>query len=133
MGFKVDDSKRYLEVIYYDLVDDDLILECLESSFAQPGFSSKDQLVDYTAVTDYQVSMPGLIRLTNAIKQHFETHPPEEGRKIGYVVPKDVAWGMGRAFLAHIEAADNSKLFRTRAEALVWMGIDDTDELPSVC
>ncbi len=131
MSFTINEGETVLDVAYFDKVDDDLALECQKALFEAENFETKDLMVSYAAVTDYQVTMPGLKRLTAMINTRYETRPPDPNRRFAYIVPEDVEYGMGRAFLAYIHADDNSRLFRTRGEALAWLGIDEADDLPS--
>ena len=124
MSFEVDDSGPIFQVRYFGAVDDDVVTDSLDTILATEGFRTKDQLVDYTDVDCYSVTMAGLKRLPHRLEAHIATYGPRDQRN-AYVVPEDVEYGMGRVFLAHIDADDRSQLFRTRAEACAWLGVPD--------
>ncbi len=124
MSFEVDDTGPVFRVRYFDTVDDEVVAESLEAILATPGFRHKDQLVDYTDVTSYRVTLDGLRRLPGRLQAHIEQHGPRDQRN-AYVVPEDIEYGMGRVFLARIDADERSELFRTIAEASAWLGLPE--------
>ena len=131
MSFQVDDSGPVLVVTYSGTVDDTLALECLEVMLTTEGFATKDQLVDYTDVDTYQVTIAGLKELSVRINSYRAIHGKRPARN-AYVLPEDIEYGMGRVFLAYVEADESSHLFRSLAEARAWLGLQDHD-LPSAC
>lgn len=122
MSFSIDDSGQYLCVTYSGEVTDELIFECLEGMLASPGFGKKDQLVDYTTVDNYRVTIPGLKRLAEHINEHVVF---TERHRNAFVVPEAVQYGMGRVFLAYISSNNQHKLFRDTPSAFAWLDNED--------
>ena len=122
MSFEVDDSGQVFQVRYFGTVDDTVVADSLEVILATEGFRHKDQLVDYTDVESYEVTMAGLKRLPSRLAAHIAEYGPRDQRN-AYVVPADVEYGMGRVFLANIDADERSQLFRTREDASRGLGV----------
>ena len=123
MSYQVDDSRSVLEVRYIGTVDDGQILECCQAIFDSEGFRTKHMLVDYTDVNSYNVTIPGLKRLTQFISENAPLDRSSTEHLNAYVVPKDIEYGMGRVFLAYMRDGPRSSLFRDRAEANDWLGL----------
>lgn len=87
--------------------------------YAYPGFRSRDQLVDLSGVTSFQITADGLRRFAARAANSVEVLEADPRRKIVIVASDDLAYGMIRLFIAHIEKMPAEYyLFRTVEEAL---------------
>ncbi|MBT4519493.1 MAG: hypothetical protein HOC23_05760 [Halieaceae bacterium] len=126
MPFTIDDdvSPTYIVINMLGLINDDTLTDYLAEIFLIPGFPTKDQLVDYSSVTEYRVSSQGLADFSAAVVASESERNARTDRRIACVVPEDITFGMGRVFLVQIDNLPASyKIFRTRPEALAWLNL----------
>jgi hypothetical protein len=79
---------------------------------------SFDHLCSFETVTGVDVSVPA-VQLASALS------PFNEASRRAFIMPSDLLYGLGRAFqLSLSDAAGRHRLFRDRAGAVAWLGLD---------
>ena len=125
MAFKIHDQpdQAYILVLMSGRLDDEELLVYQDSIYKTPGFKTKHQLVDYGGVTDFAISSDGIRLYTHIGMEREEVKTARPDRKVAFVSPGDVEFGMGRVFMAYAhQLPTNYGVFRTRDEAVIWLG-----------
>lgn len=106
------------------LVDDDILAQqagLRSDPRFRPTFS---HFVDTTEITEVHVSARAMLAFGQS--QIFATTA-----KRAYVVTRDVIFGLVRMYGLYqgLRGRAEIQVFRTRAEAIAWLGLEDTDPL----
>src|SRR5262249_19106937 len=93
--------------------------------WSRPEVSGYDELVDMTDVEHVADASPtGMVRLAT-LSAGMAVHAP--ATRFAIVAPRDFEFGLGRMYGAHREMDSRSTkrvgVFRTRPEALEWLGL----------
>ena len=127
MPFLILDNETlpYISVNMSGRHDDQELIPYQDAIYSSPGFCTKDQLIDYTEVTDYAVTSGGLDHYTKRALKRLELLNARKDRKIALVPHSNHQFGMSRVFVAFTENMPaNYQVFRTRAEAIAWFDSD---------
>ena len=122
---RIEPVTQTLLVTYSGWITDDDLLRSYDQVRSLPGFDPDGrELVDFSAVEGGEVTSAGVGKLLG--------RPPlfGQGARRAIVAPTDVAFGMARMFeLRRLEECGEIVVFRTRREALEWLGIPDDSPL----
>jgi len=131
LHYSIDDNsaRSYIDVKYYGRINDQVVVEQLEEMILSPGFTTKDQLTDWSEVTDFAVTANGIERCTRVIRKRYAIGDVRKNRKIVFVVPQDIEQlvsglagiyqrKMGKVNIKH---APKFRMFRHRTEAFEWL------------
>jgi hypothetical protein len=118
--YRVDSERRVIFSSASGVITDEDLRKHQTELRADPAFDrSFDQLWDFTAVDEVEVSPDALRRLARA-RSYSAT------AKRAVVTPDDLGFGLGRMFqMLHDEAPEEVQIFRTLADARRWLGLDD--------
>ena len=132
--FTLDASANRRIATFTGAIGDRELLAAFEVMLADPDYdSSRDDLVDLSAVTHMGVTGAGLHRL---VELYDEREVPGHHTRSAIVAPTDVLYGVSRMFQALRGEAtfDVLEVFRSRDDALLWLnrgrvsGTHDTAE-----
>jgi hypothetical protein len=124
MGFKINDSKDlpHIHVTFSGRHADAELSAYQDAIFGSEGFLHRDQLIDYSAVDDYQITSDGLAAYTERAEARPETKDISEKRKLAFVGISDLVFGMGRVFVAKAhQLPGHYQMFRSIEEAKAWL------------
>ena len=128
MAFLIEDSdaQPYIKVSVVGRVDNKDLRQFQEDIFTSAGFETKDQLVNYSLVTEYEISVKEMEAYCQQLELHLANVNARENRKIALVASKDLIYAMGRVFMANtVTLPSNYRVYRTEAEALAWFEEND--------
>jgi hypothetical protein len=94
--------------------------------WSRPDVAGYDELVDMTDVEHVADSSPTRIMGLASLSAGMDVRAP--ATRFAIVAPRDFEFGLGRMYGAHREMDSRSTkrigVFRTRPEALAWLGLD---------
>ncbi len=128
MAFEIydNDELSYILVVMSGRHDDAELPIYQEAIYASPGYREKDELVDYSLVTEYAITSFGLRQFTERALEREEVRSARPDRKVALISPTDLEFGMSRVFTAHTEKMPaNYMVFRDREEAIIWLSQPD--------
>ncbi len=131
MAFSISDGDApFISVTMSACLDDDELPHYQDAIYSCPGYGTKNQLVDYTLVTEYLITAQALLDFVTRALLRPEVQKADKRRKIAMVSPAALSFGMTRVFLAHAEKMPaNYNVFRTRVEALAWLESDSAETI----
>jgi len=135
MSYSISEHKNefYIHVRFFSLIDDEILMEYFDEVFVIPEFRSKYLLVDYSEVTVFKFTAPGVFTFCNKLNDGFEAWQRQKGRKVAILAPENIvvlAGLTGRVFvqeLLSLEHAPHHKFFQSKADALEWLGLTNGD------
>ncbi len=118
---QLDETQRVVWSRCWGVLTDDDLASHQELLRGDPRFANDyHQLVDTREVTEVHVSARMILQLGQS--RLFAPHS-----KRAYVVTRDVLFGLVRMYGLYQELRGRAEIraFRTRAEAVAWLGVDD--------
>ena len=115
-----------ITVSFSGFVDDAEIMQVMDEVFSLESFNTADQFIDFSGVTDYEVTPGGLKAYTEVAKARPERRDARADRNIVFYAPDDLTFGMSRLVAA---VADNVNIklqvCRDLSEALTLLGLTE--------
>ena len=97
---------------------------------ARPDLAACDELIDMSSVE--QIASPLAERVRTLADLAAETDAPTAAARLAIVAPDDFAFGLGRMYAAYRETNPRSTkqvgVFRSRADALEWLGLCEVQD-----
>jgi hypothetical protein len=121
-SFHIDETQRIVWARSWGVLCDQDILNHQSRLRADPKFQpSFSQLVDCTGVTEVTLTAKMMLQMGQST-----VFAPEAKR--AYVVAKDVVFGLVRMYGLYqsVRGRHSVQVFRNRAEAVAWLGVNDT-------
>ena len=126
---RIDHDRRVVIVYGEGLLTDAEILDYQRTVWSDPAVTGYNELVDMTKVTDVRPYSP------SGIKQFAigvaRTDAQTLSERLAIVAPNDLAFGLARMYQAYREispaATKQVAVFRDRASALQWLGLEESD------
>ena len=89
---------------------------------SDPSAADLNELIDFSDVSDVEVTVDGLRRLAERVA---ELNPTGRSYKVAVVAPSDVLFGLTRLYEVLNEAAPGeARAFRSLEEATSWLASD---------
>lgn len=131
IAWRVDHVARVVIAVASGKVADADLIAYQREAWSEPGVAGYDELLDVTRVQQPEVHRDGLRDAATLAAQMDDTRL--SGR-FAIVAESDVAYGLARMYQSYRELDRRSvrsvSVFRTMKEALDFLGIDGTLELP---
>lgn len=127
--YQVRPDKRLVVTQGHGVITDEDIFGYQLEVWSRPDVQGFDELVDMTAVE--HIALPSPERVRDLAMLGAKMDSPSGSSRFAIVAPQDFAFALGRMYGAHREMhPKNTKqveVFRTRDEALKYLGIDSLD------
>lgn len=128
--YRVDHERRViLSRIHGTLTDEDAF-GYQAALGSQPDLAGYDELADMTDVVEIVLPSPDRVRDLAWFSATMDR--PDRPSRIAIVAPTDLAFGLGRMYEAYRSAHPGSNrnvgVFRTRSEALAFLGLVESPE-----
>jgi hypothetical protein len=126
----IDLERRVVFARAVGVLTDDDIFSYQRSVWSRPEVAGFDELWDAGSVE--RIALPSADRVRDLAVLAASMDAPETSSRLAIVATTDFAYGLGRMFEMHRESDTKSRkevnVFRSRAEALRWLGIEDGGE-----
>ena len=123
---RIDHRLRLVLTRAVGTLTDDEVFAYQHDVWSRPEVAGYDELIDMSAVEHVAVPSPDrIVRLASVSAGMDVGMPPT---RLAIIAPRDFEFGLGRMYGAHREMdSRNTKrvgVFRSRAEAQAWLGLD---------
>ena len=120
MDYSIKEHARehYIDINFFDQVDDETLMKYLDDVFLIPALESKNQVVDYSELTEFVLTREGIYKFCSKLNNRCEAWSLEKNRKIAVIVLGNIielAGSMGRVFLSEILLLRNAPKY-----AIFW-------------
>ncbi len=123
---RIDHRLRLVLTRAVGTLTDDEVFAYQREVWSRPDVAGYDELVDMSAVQ--QVSVPSIERVAQLASLSAGMDPQAPVSRFAIVAPRDFEYGLGRLYGARREMDTRGTkrvgVFRTRAEALAWLGLE---------
>jgi hypothetical protein len=127
--YEIFPDKRLVLTQGYGTITDEEIFGYQLEVWSRPEVQGFDQLVDMTAVE--HIALPSPERVRDLAMLSAKMDSPSMPSRFAIVAPQDFAFALGRMYGVHREMHPKSttqvEVFRTRAEAFKYLGVDSLD------
>jgi hypothetical protein len=125
--YRIDHDRRLVLAAGRGTVTDDDVFGYQREVWSRPDVAGYDEFVDMSRVAEIAVPSVDRVRQLAALSAGMDA--PDTASKFAVLAPQDVAYGLGRMFQAYRELNPRGTkevgVFRTRAEALAFLGVAD--------
>jgi hypothetical protein len=132
IDYFIDHARRLVVARGRGIFSDGDVFAYQREVFSQPEVAGYNELVDMTNVTEIAIPLPAGPRIQQLAGLAASQDPRESTAKFAVVAPDALAFGLGREFQIYRCLDPRSKkqvgVFRTRAEALAFLGIESLPE-----
>ena len=129
IDYRIDPARRLVLASGRSTVTDDDVFGYQREVWSRADVEGFDELVDMTAVE--HIALPSVDRVQDLAHLSAAMDTRSRPSRLAEIAPTDVAFGLGRMYQTHRELDPRSTkvvgVFRTRAEALAFLGIDDPE------
>jgi hypothetical protein len=129
IDYRIDDARRLVLVHGHGTVTDEEVFAYQREVWSRPDVEGFDELVDMTGVE--HIALPSADRVQDLARLSAGMDTCSRASRLAVVAPTDVAFGLGRMYQTHRELDPRSTkevgVFRTRPEALAFLGIDEPE------
>ena len=129
IDYRIDPARRLVLASGRSTVTDDDVFGYQREVWSRADVEGFDELVDMTAVE--HIALPSVDRVQDLAHLSAAMDTRSRPSRLAVIAPTDVAFGLGRMYQTHRELDPRSTkvvgVFRTRAEALAFLGIDDPE------
>jgi hypothetical protein len=129
---RIDPEKRLVVVAGYGTLTDDEVFAYERDYARRSDTIGFDELADLSHVTG--ITLPSTDRVGDLVTEAAGKDALRGTNKLAIVAPGDLAYGLGRMFQTRRELDSRSTkivgVFRTMAEAIVFLGLDHEPALP---
>jgi hypothetical protein len=105
---------------------DDEVFAYQHDVWSRPEVAGYDELIDMSAFEHVAVPSPERIVRLASVSAGMDVRMPRT--RLAIIAPRDFEFGLGRMYGAHREMDSRSTkrvgVFRSRAEAQAWLGLD---------
>ena len=123
---RIDHRLRIVMTRAIGTLTDDEVFAYQHGVWSQPEVAGYDELIDMSDVEHVEVPSPDRIVRLASVSAGMDA--PVPATRLAIVAPRDFEFGLGRMYGAHREMDTRSTkrvgVFRTRPEALAWLGLD---------
>jgi hypothetical protein len=123
---RIDHRLRVVMTRAIGTLTDDEVFAYQHDVWSQPEVAGYDELIDMSDVEHVEVPSPDRIVRLASVSAGMDARMP--ATRLAIVAPRDFEFGLGRMYGAHREMDTRSTkrvgVFRTRPEALAWLGLD---------
>jgi len=123
---RIDHRLRIVMTRAIGTLTDDEVFAYQHDIWSRPEVAGYDELIDMSDVEHVAVPSPDRIARLASISAEMDVSAP--ATRLAIVAPRDFEFGLGRMYGAHREMDSRStkrvSVFRTRPEALAWLGLD---------
>ena len=128
IDYRIDPERRIVWVEGRGTVTDADVFGYQQDVWSRSEVSGYDELVDMTAVDHIALPSADRVQELARLSAGMDSRGPS---RLAVVAPSDAAFGIGRMYQTHRELDPRSTkevgVFRTRAEALAFLGIEDPE------
>jgi len=125
--YRIDHVLRLVDAAGHGTFTDEDVFGYQRTVWSRPDVSGYDELMDMTDVKG--IVPPSVERVRHLASVAAEMESSSSHSKFAIVAPTDIAFGLGRMFQAFRESQGegtrNVRVFRTKDEAMVFLGITD--------
>ncbi len=129
IDYRIDHARRLVLVHGHGTVTDEEVFAYQREVWSRADVEGFDELVDMTGVE--HIALPSVDRVQDLARLSAGMDTRSRASRLAVVAPTDVAFGLGRMYQTHRELDPRSTkqvgVFRTRAEALAFLGIDEPE------
>ena len=123
---RIDHRLRLVVTRAVGTLTDDEVFSYQHDVWSRPEVAGYDELIDMSAVEHVAVPSPERIVRLASVSAGMDVRAP--ATRLAIIAPRDFEFGLGRMYGAHRDMDGRSTkqmgVFRTRAEALAWLGLD---------
>jgi hypothetical protein len=123
---RIDHRLRIVMTRAIGTLTDDEVFAYQHGVWSQPEVAGYDELIDMSDVEHVEVPSPDRIVRLASVSAGMDA--PVPATRLAIVASRDFEFGLGRMYGAHREMDTRSTkrvaVFRTRPEALAWLGLD---------
>lgn len=127
---RIDHRLRLVLTRAVGTLTDDEVFAYQREVWSRPDVAGYDELVDMSAVQ--HVAVPSIDRVALLASLSAGMDPQAPVSRFAIVAPRDFEYGLGRLYGARREldtrGTKRVAVFRTRAEALSWLGLEREPE-----
>ena len=125
ISYDIDRALRLVITTPKGVLTDEEIFSYQQEVWSRPENGGYDELIDMAGVTEIDfISVERVSELAN-LSSSMDT--PSSPSKLAIVATAELHYGLGRMYQTHREMSRQStkvvRLFRTREEALKWLGV----------
>ena len=123
---RIDHGLRVVFTRAIGTLTDDEVFAYQHDVWSQPDVAGYDELIDMTDVEHVAVPSPERVVRLASVSAEMDVRAP--ATRLAIIAPRDFEFALGRMYGAHREMDSRStrrvSVFRTRPEALAWLGLD---------
>ena len=132
IAYRIDHEKKIVLARGYGLFSPGDVFDYQASAWSDPGVAGYDELIDMTHVAE--VSLPSAQRIRELASVAARMDVADLPSRFAIVAPTDLSFGLGRMFKVYREADERGSkevgVFRTLAEAMLFLGLTQAPEFP---
>lgn len=130
LEYRIDHRLRLVLTRAVGVLTDEQVFGYQHEVWSRPDVAGYDELVDMSAVE--HVAVPSIDRVVQLAALSAGMDPMAPVTRFAIVAPRDFEFGLGRLYGARRELDGRGTkrvgVFRSRAEALEWLGLDKKPE-----
>jgi len=132
--YRLDHARRIVIAVGYGRITDDDVFDYQHDVWSRADVVGFDELIDWTQVTEVALPSASRVRILAAVSASMDNSAPQS--RLAIVASSDFVYGLGRMFQAQRQLDANSTkvvgVFRTMADAIVFLGLEQAPEMPAV-
>jgi len=125
LDHRIDHCRRVVFTRAVGTLTDDEVFAYQHGVWSRPDVAGYDELIDMSDVERVAVPSPDRIVRLASVSAGMDVSVPST--RLAIIAPRDFEFGLGRMYGAHREMDSRSTkriaVFRTRPEALAWLGL----------
>jgi hypothetical protein len=130
LEYRIDHQLRLVLTRAVGVLTDDQIFAYQDEVWSRPDVAGYDELVDMSDVE--HVAVPSIDRVVQLAALSARMDPETPVTRFAIVAPRDFEFGLGRLYGARRELDGRGTkrvgVFRSRVEALEWLGLEKEPE-----
>jgi hypothetical protein len=131
--YAIDHARRLVTAKGRGILTDQDVFGYQCEVWSRPDVAGYDELIDMSAVE--RINPPSANQVIQLAQLSAAMDAPASASKLAVIAPADLAFGLGRMYQAYrgLEARSTKEVgvFRSREEALAFLGIDSAAEKPA--
>ena len=132
--YRLDHARHIVIAVGHGRITDDDVFDYQHDVWSRADVVGFDELIDWTQVTEVALPSASRVRILAAVSASMDNSAPQS--RLAIVAPSDFAYGLGRMFQAQRQLDANSTkvvgVFRTMADAIVFLGLKQAPEMPAI-
>jgi hypothetical protein len=131
--YRVDHAARVVIAVGHGVLIDGDVFDYQRDVWSRADVVGFDELIDVTRVTRIALPSTGRVRDLAAVAAHMDSTASRS--RVAIVASTDFSFGLGRMFQTYRQLDANSTkmvgVFRTMEQALTFLGISHSPEMPA--